>query len=637
MIKKRFLLLISAFLVCCCTVCGAADIDLKTKNAVICGTVQNAGTNSNVTILLKDKDSGETAYIAEAQIQDGTYFKKFKFPAEDVGQYILTVREGDNDVTSGVLNASVHSFRMDCRMDISTENANRYFNENDKLRLSAAIKNIYEDESVYKLYAASYDADGKLIGVTKSGDMAVDYGKEGTAQLGELTDVEVPSGTAYVKLMAWSEDITPISLPMRQETGNNLYRSGDTVSFCGDSITHIGIYPYFIEHYYQTRYPDRNIDFYNKGVSGQTAQGVYNRLDWDIFSEGTNRITLMVGVNDISGSFGESMSEEDGNKAIDTCISNYRKVIEKCISSNVEITLVTPPLCDPNPKLGDTGNSPYVNEGLKTLSSKMKELASEYGISVYDINTLSNTVTEYGNREGHSSVIMGNDRIHPTDTGYTILGYCYLKEQGVEGTVASLSINGNEVSTDNCSVGDISYTENKMSFTYSPKASPMAVTDNYKAAEVFVPDMTDELNREIISVQMPEPGSYTLMLNGVSAGSFTSDELAAGINIAKLDQNPNQQRAKSAYEKLMLKDKETDKLRSVVLTRTFAGKYNIDTDAGYSAFLETYASHPYIGSFKRYKEYAADEQNIKAAAAEYSKQAAELSSPVSYTISLTAN
>lgn len=636
MIKKRFLFLISVFLGCC-TVCGAADIDLTTKNAVICGTVQNVGTNSNVTILLKDKASGETAYISEAEIKDGMYFTKFKFPVEDVEKYVLNVREGDNDITSGVLNASIHEFGIKCRIDISGTSANRYFNENDKLRLSTEIKNIYADESVYKLYMASYDTDGKLIGVKESVGIAVGYGDDGAVQSGELADVDVPAGTACVKVMAWSTDITPISVAMEQKTGDAFYRSGDIVSFCGDSITHIGIYPYFIEHYYQTHYPDRDITFYNKGVSGQTAQGVYNRLGWDIFLEGTNRITLMVGVNDISYAFGETASEEDGAKVIAACISNYRKVIEACISNNVEITLVTPPLNDPNPALGEQGTSPYVNEGLKTLSSGMKELASEYGISLYDINTMSNAITEYGNSIGYTNVIMGNDRTHPTNTGYTILGYCYLKEQGADGTVSFAAIDGNKVNTENCFISDILYTENGLSFTYAPKSSPMAVTDEYKAAEIFIPNMTDELNREIISAAGLPEGSYQLMLNGAAAGRYTADELASGINIAKLDANPNQQRAKNAYEKLMLKDKETDKLRAVVITRTFANGYNIDTDAGYSAFLEKYKSHPYIGYFNQYKEYAADEQNIKAAASEYSKQAAELSAPISYTIGLIAD
>jgi hypothetical protein len=42
-----------------------------------------------------------------------------------------------------------------------------------------------------------------------------------------------------------------------------IFKDGDRVAFIGNSITHGGLYHLYIQTYYQTRFPDRNIDFYD--------------------------------------------------------------------------------------------------------------------------------------------------------------------------------------------------------------------------------------------------------------------------------------------------------------------------------------------------------------------------------------
>ena len=46
------------------------------------------------------------------------------------------------------------------------------------------------------------------------------------------------------------------------------FQSGDTVCYVGDSITHGGSYHAIVTLFYTTRYPDRDIKYYNNGIGG---------------------------------------------------------------------------------------------------------------------------------------------------------------------------------------------------------------------------------------------------------------------------------------------------------------------------------------------------------------------------------
>ena len=50
------------------------------------------------------------------------------------------------------------------------------------------------------------------------------------------------------------------------------FKDGDRVVFFGDSITHGGLYGEYVNLFYVTRYPKRNIWFSNSGWSGASAQ-----------------------------------------------------------------------------------------------------------------------------------------------------------------------------------------------------------------------------------------------------------------------------------------------------------------------------------------------------------------------------
>lgn len=79
-----------------------------------------------------------------------------------------------------------------------------------------------------------------------------------------------------------------------------LFKDNDRVCFIGNSITMNGKFHNYIELFYATRFPDRKIEFYNCGISGDVSGGMLERMDSDILIHKPTWSVLMVGMNDIN-------------------------------------------------------------------------------------------------------------------------------------------------------------------------------------------------------------------------------------------------------------------------------------------------------------------------------------------------
>ncbi len=644
--KKICLILAVCFTVLTCGnfafASGTQDED--TRNAVVSGSISEEDKGGGyVTILLKN-DEG-IGHIGQTKVKDdNTYFYKFKLE-DDIGDYTLSVKAGNNDVTNKVGTAYAYDEKMKTSIAFVTDSAKRYFKVGDVVELRADIINLYEDNVSYKLYFCSYNEDGALVDVKVSEEQEVVFDKDGNIQNPSLNEnLTISDDTAIIKAFIWKTgdtEMQPIAKCKIQKTGDITFQDGDKVVFIGDSITHIGKWQYFLEHYYQTRYPDRNIEFLPKGITGDRYSGALDRLDWDIFADGGDRATVMMGFNDLAN------SNFDKNAAI--CIENAEKLIEECISRNIELTIVTPPLHDERDIDFFNSNSEVSgkNDALTALSTELKTLADKYELNVYDINTLTNSITV--KNTGTDSVIQSEDRTHPTNTGYMIMAYGYIKamEQDKVKPVAEveISVDDKTKTTDNCDISDLQITENGVSYKYSPKASPFAASEEYKKAEALVATLTNEINREIIKITGLESGEYSITFNGSEASKTYSDtELATGINIATLTENPNQQRAKKALALLFPKGETkrsyVSKLRGIATTIhynniDFGGKYDLDDPTEYQAFLNAQSKSAYINDYKNYKTDAPNKSEYEEKIRTITAEAKALSVPISYKVTIT--
>lgn len=81
------------------------------------------------------------------------------------------------------------------------------------------------------------------------------------------------------RLLAVLSLLFALALPARAAAPIPAFQDGDRVLFLGDSITRAGPWHSLISLYYETRFPERNIEWHNAGISGDTAEGALRRLD----------------------------------------------------------------------------------------------------------------------------------------------------------------------------------------------------------------------------------------------------------------------------------------------------------------------------------------------------------------------
>jgi len=277
-LKKQIGILV--FIITVLTTIGVAsataqEIEADLNNIVLSGTVPSGYVgNGIVTVLIKNGD--KITYVNEAKIVNGKYFEKFKYTGGEISNCTVSVKAGSKDITSELLQAEYHLNAISCDFEIIGGGANRFFRDNDNIKLRANIKNVWADSKSYSLIIASYDESGKLMSISKN-ERKFEYGENGENQVFDSEEYTIPSGTAIVKGFVWRENCVPLSKNSVQSVGEKMHQTGDRVAFIGDSITHIGIYPEFLEHYYMTKNPENDYYFFNKGISGQEAASIIRR------------------------------------------------------------------------------------------------------------------------------------------------------------------------------------------------------------------------------------------------------------------------------------------------------------------------------------------------------------------------
>lgn len=74
---------------------------------------------------------------------------------------------------------------------------------------------------------------------------------------------------------------------------------GQTLTFCGDSITHQRGYTDYVSLFYLTRYPEAPIRVFNAGVGGNTAAGALPRFRQDIRDPKPAVVALAFGMDEL--------------------------------------------------------------------------------------------------------------------------------------------------------------------------------------------------------------------------------------------------------------------------------------------------------------------------------------------------
>lgn len=324
-------------------------------------------------------------------------------------------------------------------------------------------------------------------------------------------------------------------------------KDGDRVVFYGDSITAQRLYTTFAETFAVTRFPHRNITFVHSGWGGDRVGGggggnIDVRLDRDVIAYKPTVMTVMLGMND--GAY------RPFDQAIfDTYAKGYQHIVAKMKQAvpGIRMTLIQPSPYD------DVAHAPKVEGGYNAVLVRygqfVKELAEKEKLDLADLNTA--VVTALAAAKDANAAMAAQiipDQVHPGPGGHLLMAAELLKAWHAPGTVTSVEIDGaggKLVRAENTQLTDLKTGAN-LAWTQTDGSLPMPVNmgDIATALSVRSSDFVTSLDWQPLKVTGLPAARYELKIDGASVGTFTTEQLAMGVNLALLPTPMAKQAAK---------------------------------------------------------------------------------------------
>lgn len=303
-----------------------------------------------------------------------------------------------------------------------------------------------------------------------------------------------------------------------------LLKPGQKLVFYGDSITEQRIYTRYVMDYFTMRYPGVKYSFRNAGWSGDTAPGGANRLQRDVLSQKPDVVTIIFGMND--GRYTQFMQENFENY-----MKGMKRLVQDLKKAKVKVVLLTPGCVDPD------RNEPlrqYYNDTLAKFGDGVKQLAIDEKLPFYNLHDLMLNAQNQAKADDKAFTMIP-DSIHPLNAGHAIMALGVLKALGCTDQPASLVINASTkgMVAKKCAVTNLVVANDKLSFTRIDSALPAWFNPDVDAIRKYVP-LTDELNNYPLTVKGLSQGEWKLTISGYDLGTFSSADLAKGVNLADM-------------------------------------------------------------------------------------------------------
>jgi lysophospholipase L1-like esterase len=315
---------------------------------------------------------------------------------------------------------------------------------------------------------------------------------------------------------------------------------GDTLVFCGDSITHQCLYTQYVEDYFYTRYPERKIHLRNAGVSGDTASDVLVRFDDDIARFKPKYVTVLIGMND-----GRYTGFED--ETFNTYRKDMTKLADKIKEIGATAVLMTPTIYDLRPALDgenwvppDTAKKIHYNAVLAFFGTWVRQIADERGAGFVDMFEPLNRITRE-QRKTDPEFTMIEDSVHPGPNGQLIMALALLTDINADPVVSTINIVREKdkwsTKVEKGKLSEIKTADDKISFTFTADSLPWVVPAQADLG-YRISDAGRKMSRETVRIVGLKPGNYELRIDGNTAGTYSYADLAAGVQLQENTKTP---------------------------------------------------------------------------------------------------
>ena len=316
-------------------------------------------------------------------------------------------------------------------------------------------------------------------------------------------------------------------------------RNGDTVVFYGDSITEQNLYNQYVELYAATRFPAMRVRFFGAGVGGDRVTGgsggpIDRRLERDVFAENPTVVTVMLGMND--GSYRATTPDIES-----TYTTGYEHLLQS-VREHAPGTRIT--LLGPSP-YDDVTRPPHFPGGYNAVMQHFADLdrglAQKYNGTFVDLNPLVVAALQKAEAlDPRVALLLLPDRVHPDPLAHWVMAEALLKGWNAPALVSSVTIDGHAgtlTAAQNATVDHLERNAASLRWTELDNALPLPLSRS-NAPQALLFDLTDieqQLDQEPLGITGLDAGTYTLRIDDALIGTFSSDQLASGINLADFE------------------------------------------------------------------------------------------------------
>ncbi len=177
---------------------------------------------------------------------------------------------------------------------------------------------------------------------------------------------------------------------LRLKNFQELPNSNDEIIFLGDSLTDQSEWSEIL----------KNHKIKNRGISGDTTDGILDRID-EIIEANPKKVFLLIGTNDLWNE----------RKTVDQIIQNYRLILNTFQQKTPTTKVYIQSLLPVNNEAYDITVS---NEDIKMLNAQFKELASKFSYQYIDL------FKYFVNQQNQLDLAYTIDGAHLTGKGYLL-------------------------------------------------------------------------------------------------------------------------------------------------------------------------------------------------------------------------
>jgi lysophospholipase L1-like esterase len=248
-------------------------------------------------------------------------------------------------------------------------------------------------------------------------------------------------------------------------------------------------------------------------------------LDRDVLPLKPTAVTINFGMND--GGWGAA-----GPGIYEAYLACQTESAKQLKAAGARVAFITPKPVERTAKPAEFEG----NKSLAKFSAGLSEVAQSTDARYANAFQPLLELLVAGHEKQPNISLTGGDGVHPDPAGHLLVSWAFLKALGATSDVSSATVDAvalKATQVENCKVDQVANVDGVVKFTRLDDRLPLPVPAESAKALDAAPILND-LSQYLLTVTGLEAPRYALIIDGVKAGEFTREQLAAGINMTAL-------------------------------------------------------------------------------------------------------